>query len=355
MIKELNKLKNNQSIKFNLKTNAMRKLFTRLISIFILIMVFVLQGFAQFPALTPGSDFSNHKKANTLVLTTSEKVVAGTGVIRLKDAGGATLAAYQATNPNVVITAKTGGTYEIAVNFSSFLQEELTYLLDVDANFVKADDNGQPNTAETWTIVEGDWTNPMLAASGALTPANGASTAIQLNSDLTIKFNEPVQVAAGGQFFIYKDNGTPHGDLYDIVEAAAVTGSMTNTLMINPNKDFSELQKYYVTIPEGVVVDYNAAPFTDNKNKFAGWLTTNTWAFTTRDITAPSVTNIMADNIAATSFDVFTKLNKKGKVYVLAVMNGQTPVAADFTTSKGMKSVGGTAEETAFKVSITTF
>ncbi len=128
MIKELNKLKNNQSIKYNLKTNAMRKLFTRLISIFILIMVFVLQGFAQFPVLGPSSDFSNHKKANTLVLTASEKVVAGTGVIRLKDGGGATLAAYQATSSNVNITAKTGGTYEIAVNFSSFLQETL-YLL----------------------------------------------------------------------------------------------------------------------------------------------------------------------------------------------------------------------------------
>lgn len=355
MIKELNKLKNNQSIKYNLKTNAMRKLFTRLISIFILIMVFVLQGFAQFPALTPGSDFSNHKKANPLVLTTSEKVVAGTGVIRLKDAGGVTLAAYQATSSNVVITAKTGGMYEIAVNFSSFLQEELTYILDVDANFVKADDNGQANTADTWTIVEGDWTAPMLATSGALTPANGASAAIQLDSDLTIKFNEPVQMAAGGQLFIYKDNGTPHGDLYEVVDASAVTGSMSTTLVINPNKNFTELQKYYVTIPEGAVVDYNVAPFTDNKNKFAGWLTTNSWAFTTRDASAPTVTDIMADNVAATSFDVFTKLNKKGKVYVMAVANGQTPVAADFISGNGMQSVVVAAAETAYKVSLTQF
>jgi hypothetical protein len=352
MIKELNKLKNNQSIKYNLKTNAMRKLFTRLISIFILIMVFVLQGFAQFPALSPGSDFSNHKKANTLVLTTSEKVVAGTGVIRLKDAGGATLAAYQATNSNVTITAKTGGTYEIAVNFSSFLQEELTYTLDADANFVKADDDGQASSAGTWAVVEGDWTAPVLATTGALTPANGASVAIQLNSDLTVKFNEPVQVASGGQIFIYKDNGTPHGDLYDVVDASAISGGMTSTLLINPNKDFKENQKYYVTIPEGAVVDYNTAPFTDNKNKFAGWLTTNTWAFTTRDASAPKITDIMADNIAATSFDVFTKLDEKGKIYVMAVLKGQTPVAADFTAANGMKSVVVAAVGTAYKVSL---
>ncbi len=337
----------------------MRKLFTQLFSILILSMVFVLQGIGT-PAvggipLTPGSDFSNHKKANTLVLTAPEKVVAGTGVIRLKDSGGTTLAAYQATSSNVVITAKTGGTYEIAVNFSSFLVEEQSYTLDVDANFVKADDDGEANLAGNWAVLEGDWTAPLLATTGALIPANGATAAIQLNSDLTVKFNEPVQIAVDGQLFIYKDNGTAHGDLYDVVDATDITGNMTTTLVINPNKDFSELQKYYVTIPEGAVVDYNMAPFTDNKNKFAGWLTTNTWAFTTRDATAPTVTDIMADNVAATSFDVFTKLNKKGKVYVMAVANGQTPVAADFVAGNGMKSVVVAAAETAYKVSLTQF
>jgi large repetitive protein len=337
----------------------MRKLFTQLFSILILSMVFVLQGIGN-PAvggilLTPGSDFSNHKKASALVLTAPEKVVAGTGVVRLKNSGGAILAAYQATSSNVVITAKTGGTYEIAVNFSSFLQEEQSYTLEVDENFVKADDDGEPNIAGSWAVLEGDWTVPLLAATGALTPANGASAGIQLNSDLTIKFNEPVQVASGGQIFIYKDNGTPHGDLYDVVDASDITGAMTSTLVINPNVDFKELQKYYVTIPDGAIVDYNAAPLTDNKNKFAGWLTNNTWAFTTRDATAPAVTDIMADEIAATSFSVFTKLNKKGKVYVLAVANGQTPVAADFTTGNGMKSVVVAAAETAYKVSLTQY
>ncbi len=353
MIKELNKLKNNQSIKYNLKTNAMRKLFTRLISIFILIMVFVLQGFAQFPALGPSNDFTNHKKSDVFVLTASKKVVAGTGVIRLKE-GAATLAAYQATSPNVTITAKTGGTYEIAVNFSSFLVEEKSYTLDVDANFVK-DDGGVANTAKSWNVIAGDFTAPMLAATGALTPANGASTAIQLDANLTIKFNEDVQVAAGAMLYIYKDNGTPHGDLYDVIDASAISGSMSNTLVINPNKDFTQLQKYYVTIPEGAIVDYNAAPLTDNKNKFAGWLGTTSWAFTTRDNTAPVTVSIMADNIGATSFSVFTKLDKKGKVYIMAVGNNQTPVAGDFTAGNGMKVVTVTDASATVNVSLNQF
>ena len=356
MIKELNKLKNNQSIKYNLKTNAMRKLFTRLISIFILIMVFVLQGFAQFPTLGPGiNDFTNHKKTDAFVLTTSEKVVPGTGVIRLKNGSGATLAAYQATSSNVSITASTGGSFAISVNFSSLLAEEVAYTLEVDANFVKADAaGGAPNSPKTWNVLVGDFTPPVLAAATPLLPANGA-VSIQLEADLTIKFNEPVQIATGGQLFIYKDNGTPHGDLYDVIEASDVTGGTTSTLVINTNVDFKELQKYYVTIPDGAIVDYNAAPLTDNKNKFAGWLNNTTWAFTTRDASAPAIVDIMADNIGATSFDVFTKLNEKGKVYVLAVANAATPVAADFIAGNGMKVVEVTDTNVSVKVSLTEF
>ena len=39
-------------------------------------MVFVLQGFSQFPVLGPSSDFTNIKKTDVFVLTASEKVVA---------------------------------------------------------------------------------------------------------------------------------------------------------------------------------------------------------------------------------------------------------------------------------------
>jgi len=356
MIKELNKLKNNQSIKYNLKTNAMRKLFTQLISIFILITVFVLQGVAQtFPVLGPGSDFTNHKKGDAFVLTASEKVVPGTGVIRLKDGGGGTLAAYQASSSNVTITVKSDGKSDISVNFSSFLVEEMPYTLEADANFVMADASGSaPNSAKTWNVLVGDFTPPVLAAATPLVPSNNG-TAVQLDADLTIKFNQPVQMSAGGQLFIYKDNGTPRGDLYDVIESADVTGGTTTTLVINTNVDFTELQKYYVTIPDGAIVDFNAPPYTDNKNKFAGWLTNNTWAFTTRDASAPTIVEIMADNIGATSFDVFTKLNEKGKVYVLAVANGATPVAGDFIAGNGMKVVEVTDPNVSVKVSLTQF
>jgi hypothetical protein len=331
----------------------MRKLFTRLISMSMLIMVFVLQGFAQtFPALGPSGDFTNHKKTDVFVLTASEKVVPGTGVIRLKQ-GTTTLGAYQATNSNVSIEIKTDGSSVISVDFTSLLAEEVAYTLEVDANFVKADDNAEANSAKVWNVLTGDFTPPVLFATDPLTPKNGASTAIQLNTDLTIKFNEPVQIAAGGQLFIYTDNGTDHGDLYDVVDASDISGAMSATLVINTNVDLKQLQKYYVTIPDGAIVDYNAT--NDNKNKFSGWLETDMWAFTTRDNTAPTVTEIMADNIAATSFDVFTKLNKKGKAYVMAVATGLTPVAAHFTEANGMKVATITDPAVSAKVSLTQY
>jgi len=338
----------------------MRKLFTQLFSILLLNMVFVISGIGA-PAdgfwLTTNDDLDNHKKAEALVLTAPEKVVPGTGVIRLKD-GVTTLAAYQATSSNVSITAGTDGKYKVAVNFSSFLVEDNDYTLEVDPNFILADDGSPANTGGSWTVLVGDFTAPVLATTGALAPANGATSGVQLNNTLVVKFNEPVQLANDAELYIYKDNGTSHGDLFDVVNASDVVVDNTAgvySVTITPNKLFAELTKYYVTIPDGAIVDYNEAPYTDNKNKFAGWLESNKWAFSTRDGSAPTIVDIMPDNIAATTFDVFTKLNEKGFVHVLAVANDYVPVAGDFTTANGVKVAEVTDPAVAVKVSLTQF
>jgi methionine-rich copper-binding protein CopC len=335
----------------------MIKSFTRLFSIFLLIAVFVLQGFGvsvTFPDLEPSTTLLNHKKTDTFVLTTSEKVVPGVGVIRLKE-GVTTLNAYQATNPNVTITEKADGTCEIVVNFTSNLLDEKTYTLEADANFVKAADDAAASNIGSWTVHTGDYTVPVLATTAPLSPVNGASTAIQLDQNLTVKFNEDVKIATDGKFYIYEDNGTAFGNLFEVVEGAAlsVAGS---TVTINPVKTFKELTKYYVVIPAGAVVDAADTFANDNMNKFAGWLNNTTWAFTTRDATAPAVTKFTTDNIAKDAFDVFVQLDKKGKVYVLAVAKDATaPVAADFISANGMKEAAVTAAATDVKLSLTQF
>ena len=331
----------------------MRKSFTRLISIFMLIAAFVSQGFAvgvvtSFPDLVLSGDHANLKKTEAFVLTSTEKVVAGTGVIRLKNqAGTTTLAAYQATNSNVSIT-EADGVWKISVNFTSFLVEGTSYILDADANFVKAADDGQASNADDWAVTMGDYTNPLLAGTPFLPANNG--TSVQLDQNLTATFNEPIAIAEGGQVFIYKDNGTAHGDLFDVVAVGSGLSAAGAVLTINPNKDFTQLTKYYVVIPNGVVTDASV-----NQNKFAGWLNNTTWAFTTRDATAPVVTKFVKDNVGATAFDIFLQLDKKGKAFVMAVGSGQTPDAAMFTSGNGMKEANVTAASTDVKVSLTQF
>ena len=319
----------------------MRKLFTRLISIFILSSVIVLQGFAQtFPVLGPTDNFANIKKTDTFVLTASEAVEAGAGVIRLLSEGGATLAAYQATNSNVSITDEEGDDiYEITVDFTSLLAEGTNYTLQVDANFVKAVDGATPNSSKSWTVTVGDYTAPVLADTDPLDPANGETVGVQLDAILTATFDEDIQVVPGGIVSIYTDNGTTHGDLYDYVVAEEEKGAAIasgglyatdNVLTIVPNKEFKGSTKYYVVIPTGVVVDASG-----NDNAFAGWTDNASWVFTTRDATAPEITSIMADNIGNTSFDVVLQLDKPGKVYVLAVAKDATAPSAATVISTG--------------------
>ena len=102
--------------------------------------------------------------------------VAGDGVIRLKE-GAATLGAYQATNSKVTITVDADGNSEISVDFTEFLVEEKAYSLEVDANFVKAGDDGTASTAGTWAVTIGDFTPPMLADTDPLMPKNGETVA----------------------------------------------------------------------------------------------------------------------------------------------------------------------------------
>lgn len=332
----------------------MRKSFTRLFSIFILSVVISLQGFAQtFPELGLSEDveFTNLKTTDVVVLTADEAVEASTGVVRLKE-GGATLTALQATSSKVTITVLEDGTSEIALDFTDLFEEQTTYSLEVDADFVKAVDNGDANEAVTGPLTVGDWTAPVLATDNPMDPKNGA-TSVELNANLTLDFNEEIDLVEGSAVFIYKDNGTAHGDLYDVVKANAVDHLRTkgvemsglfdgvNTLSIFPNKDFEELTKYYVVVPEGVVTDA-----TGNANKFAGWVSPTTWVFTTRDATAPEVTKAVADNIAKDKFDVVLQLDKPGKVYVLAVeKEDPAPSAATVIGSGVSKEVAAASTD----------
>ncbi|MHA7112114.1 Ig-like domain-containing protein [Sunxiuqinia elliptica] len=348
----------------------MRKSFTQLFSIFILSMVMTLQAFAVDGmaglVLSPDVDgYTNLETSATFVVTAPEAVVTGVGVVRLVDVtnGNVALKTFQASSANVTIAqeANDADLFEITVDFSSYLEEENVYQLEFDADFVRAADDAEASGSLTITnVTVGDYTAPKLVDTNFFDPKTGESKDVQLDNNLTVTFDEDVKVAEGGEVYIYTDNGTANGDLYEIVKDAALI-VVDNVLTIDPTRDFEPETKYYVTIPEGAIVDSQAgedAPFNgeiyENNNAFAGWLNHDGWYFTTRDNTAPVFSNVVADNVAKDKFDVFFNLNEKGEAFFLAVENGDpAPVKADFIAGNGMENIVVDDATKTFKVTVT--
>jgi hypothetical protein len=320
-------------------------------------MMVTLQGMAVPTIAT--TNLLNIKKTDKFVLTSTTAVTPGTGVIRLLDASNAPIKTFQATSSNVVISSvkNLSNLYEITVDFSAYLAEETQYFLEVDANFVK-DATGGNVALGAATVQVGDWTPPLLKASSPFSPKNGETANVQLNQTLEVTFNENVKLGAGAEVHIYTDNGTPYGNLFETVSGAGlvVKGGDPKTIQITATKTFEQLTKYYVTIPEGAVVDAVDVFGNDNMNKFEGWLNETKWAFTTRDNTVASFIKKVADNIAKDQFDVFMQLNKAGKAYVMVVpKSAAAPVAGDFITANGMMPKTVAAASTDFFVTITKY
>ena len=94
---------------------------------------------------------------------------ASSGVVRLLE-GTTTLAAYQATNSKVTIS---GDGLTVSVDFTGMIVEGNSYKIECDADFLKDADNNPLTGTLAWDIVMGDYTDPVLADTDPLVPANG--------------------------------------------------------------------------------------------------------------------------------------------------------------------------------------
>ena len=134
-------------------------------------------------------------------------------------------------------------------------------------------------------------TNPTVSA---LLPVDNA-TAVALDVNLVVTFNEAVDVETGN-IFIKKtsDNST----IETIgVTSGQVTGTGTTTITIDPASDLESETGYYVQI--------DATAF-DNatSDSYAGISDTTTWNFTTIDTTNPTVSTLSpADGATAAAVD----------------------------------------------------
>lgn len=346
----------------------MRKSFTRLFSLFILLCVISLQVVAVAPvvsSITAPTGGATNVKPNaagvTFTITFNQNVFAGTagaGVIALSNAADVQLDPIQiagVTNTNITTgsTAVIDGN-KIIVTFKTALTEEATYYITATSDAVmnaageywvglRSIPPAAPGGTHDYVFTVGDYTPPtvLTTAAGKL-PADNA-TAVAINQIYRLTFSEDIQPGTGliqtgdvaskpGNIGLYKENGDMV-ELFDATTATATTtpaegavGIVGTSLYINPtDAKLAELGKYYIRILNTAIVDLNTAPLVDNKNVYAGINNNTTWNFQLADLTPPTFVATPANN--ATNI-------QQGQVMKLTFSDNRTAAGLTFNLKK---------------------
>jgi len=179
-------------------------------------------------------------------VTSGQRTVIATRALSTGDANDVTLA-YSAANLNIVWARGGTASYTIANHGSS---------------------NRAAGIVLPWTLP--DATNPTLAVSSALSPADN-STGIAIGTNLTATFSENVQLGTG-LIRLYESAGTLV-ESFDVTSSTAISVSGA-TVTINPTANFSFSTSYYCTLDNGAIVDLASNPY-------VGFSDNSTWNFTT--------------------------------------------------------------------------
>ncbi|MFY9154393.1 MAG: Ig-like domain-containing protein [Prolixibacteraceae bacterium] len=304
----------------------MRKSFTRLFSIFVLLLGLSFQmayGITFDGANSVPTDGNSNAKPTDFA---TKFVVAFDVVPVISDAGG-TVVIYKGgglyktlpitkTSANVVVVGKT---IEITHGITTFTAGEVYNVAITDGAITGLAAGALNSTVYDFTI--GDYVAPqLLTAAASFTPAKGAVDVMgTLNGNtlsLVIPFNEAVDVPVATNdlaVYIYKEDGT----VVDIIKVGKVGsttltggGTASITVPVATTAIFQENTKYYVSIDAGAFVD--ASP---NKNAFGGLTSVTTWTFTTRDNSAPAVSAKSVTAVTQITATLNVSLSEKGKYY----------------------------------------
>ena len=158
-----------------------------------------------------------------------------------------------------------------------------------------ADGNMPTVVAQNISIVTAD-----VPAVTSLSPANGAVSASP-TANLVIGFSKSVTKQTGS-ILIKKSSDDSTVETID-ASGSLVSGSGSGTITINPDTTLSEGTSYYITVPGTAFKD-------SSDNFFSGITGTSTWAFTTSDVTAPSITGPTASPVATTTATVTWTTNE---------------------------------------------
>ena len=337
---ELNKLKNNQSIKYNLKTNAMKKSFTRLLSLVMLLGFLTIQAAVAavgetkvWPKDGTAPDLAYTKTTDKLMIIYPEAVVASTGSVRLSNGSGL-VRVLPATDSR--ISYAKGDTVEI--DFSADLKELVAYSVVVDANAFKTADDGEATSAiNTWAFTTGDYTSPTLKS---VVPKKGDVVGDQTTYTLEMTFEDNALAAVlkgSGHVSLYKADGNVW-DLIDVATQGVLTGAGPYVLTLSNLRPLEDKTNYHVTIDAGAVTD-NGLRADKKKNAYAGLSDRTVWTFSTKDFSVPG----FADGYPKlgtpgnTSVDVMVKTLEAGKVYAAAFVKGTVVTTVDDIKNAAIK------------------
>ena len=200
-------------------------------------------------AFSPVAGATGVGVASNIVLTFSEAVQLGTGLIEVRS--GSAIGAIVATNTTEALTVS-GST--LTINPNATLTNNTDYYVTLASGSIKdlAGNSYTGTTSYHFTTVAGgsaptDTTAPTVVT---FSPASG-NTGVAISSDIVLTFSEAVQLGAG---LIEVHSGSATGAVVSTNTTESLTVSGT-TLTINPTADLSNGTDYYVTLAQGSIQD----------------------------------------------------------------------------------------------------
>ena len=341
----------------------MRKSFTRLFSVFMLLSLFCISAVLGANPVFDGANSIPKVNANNVKpADVTSFVVMFDKAITLTASGG-TFAIYDGASlllktipvPSASVVLGADGK-SLVINPGMTLTPG-EYHLALTAGTVK-DSDGATNAAIVeatgWNFVLGDYVAPKLLAGSNFTPKDDA--AHLLPGSFTLVFDEAV-AAGTGNIVVYRADGV----VVDMIAASAATYVGANvTFTPAPTDGFKDMTGYYVKVEAGAIVDNRneldvagAVTGVFNHNKFAGISDNTTYNFSTKDFTAP-VIDAKSVTPASTSATLSVTLNEVGKVkYIVRAAAAAAPTAADILAGAGVNVAAGTVDVTAASTATT--
>jgi hypothetical protein len=315
----------------------MRKLFTRFLSVF-MVLLFSLGAYAQNNWTTiPADDSPAVKKTDEISVTFLSDVSKGAGYVRFYEdaATDVPLFVELVSDSRIVVSGK-----KVVFQFNSLMADSKSYYITWDLGAFKT---GTP-AANVPAFAVGDWnwstvdiTAPVLdvQANGShFNYKSGSTNVVTAAPTLTMLFKENVQPTTGAeQIYIMKDNGTALGDVVQVLTKAnfathLVGPTAGKQIDITLTSALAENTTYYVMVDAGAITDSFG-------NKFAGFLDKATWTFSTKDTSAPVMT-IKESEVTKTKVSYSVEFNEKGKLYYMVVANGSTPAPTSAEVKAGV-------------------